>query len=74
MKKSAWEKSEFGKIKAVNIFNAFYHGVIAAGTMFFAEPTTSIKALGILFASTAFFSIFKALGTNSKGEMLKGEQ
>lgn len=73
MKKSAWEKSEFGKIKAVNIFNALYHGIIALGTMYFAEPTTSIRALAILFSSTVFFSIFKALGTNSKGDILKGE-
>lgn len=74
MKKSAWEKSEFGKIKAVNIFNALYHGIIASGTLYFAEPNTSIRALVILFASTVFFSIFKALGTNTKGELLKGEK
>lgn len=68
MKKSAWEKSEFGKIKAVNVFNAFYHGVAAAGTMYFVEPNTSIRALVILFASTVFFSIFKGVKTNSKGQ------
>ena len=36
--KSAWQKSEFGKIKWVNILNAAYHAVSAVGNVFiFAE-------------------------------------
>lgn len=66
-KKSAWEQSEFGKIKPVNLFNAMYHALIAVGTLYFAEPASSIQTLCILGASTFFFSIFKGATSNDKG-------
>ena len=68
MKKSAWQKSEFGQIKSVNIFNGAYHAIISMGTLYFAEPTTTLQTLAILGASTFFFSIFKGSKTNSKGQ------
>jgi hypothetical protein len=74
MKKSAWQKSEFGKIKAVNIFNAAYHALIAVGTLYFAEPTTTLQTLAILGASTFFFSVFKGVSTNSNGKPFTKEQ
>ena len=73
-KKTAWQKSEFGKIKWVNVFNALYHAVIAVGTLYFAEPTSSIDTLVILAASTFFFSVFKGASTNSEGIPFKGEK
>lgn len=73
-KKTAWQKSEFGKIKWVNIFNAAYHAVIAVGTLYFAEPKSGIDTLAILFGSTFFFSVFKGVTTNSQGQPFKGEQ
>lgn len=72
--KSAWQKSEFGKIKWVNIFNAAYHAVIAVGTLYFAEPKSGIDTLAILFGSTFFFSVFKGVTTNSQGQPFKGER
>ena len=72
--KSAWQKSEFGKIKWVNIFNAAYHSVIAVGTLYFAEPKSALDTLAILFGSTFFFSVFKGITTNSQGQPFKGEQ
>lgn len=67
-KKSSWSQSEFGKIKLVNIFNAMYHALIAVGTLYFAEPTSSVQTLCILGASTLFFSVFKGMSTNTKGQ------
>ena len=75
MKKSAWEKSEFGKIKAVNVFNAFYHSIIAAipsvltflgmGRM----PNDSELWLSVSTVAAVFLgSIFKGVSTNSKGQ------
>ena len=72
--KSAWQKSEFGKIKWVNILNAAYHAVIAVGTLYFAEPKSELGTLAILFGSTFFFSVFKGITTNSQGQPFKGEQ
>ena len=72
--KSAWQKSEFGKIKWVNILNAAYHAVIAVGTLYFAEPKSELDTLAILFGSTFFFSVFKGITTNSQGQPFKGEQ
>ena len=72
--KSAWQKSEFGKIKWLNIFNAAYHAVIAVGTLYFAEPKSELDTLAILFGSTFFFSVFKGITTNSQGQPFKGEQ
>ena len=72
--KSAWQKSEFGKIKWVNILNAAYHAVIAVGTLYFAEPQSALGTLAILFGSTFFFSVFKGITTNSQGQPFKGEQ
>lgn len=66
-KKTAWQQSEFGKIKAVNIFNAVYHALIAVGTLYFAEPEASVQTLCILGASTFFFSIFKGATSNANG-------
>ena len=66
-KKSAWEQSEFGKIKPVNIFNALYHALIAVGTLYFAEPASSVQTICILGASTFFFSIFKGATSNKSG-------
>lgn len=75
MTKSAWSKSEFGKIKAVNIFNAFYHAIMAAipsiltflgmgrmpndGELWISASTVAAVFLG---------SIFKGISTNSKGQ------
>ena len=73
-KKTAWQQSEFGKIKWVNVFNALYHSIIAVGTLYFAEPTSSIDTLIILAASTFFFSIFKGASTNSEGKPFTKEQ
>jgi hypothetical protein len=73
-KKTSWQKSEFGKIKWVNIFNAVYHAVIAVGTLYFAEPASTLQTLGILGASTFFFSVFKGASTNSEGVPFKGEK
>jgi hypothetical protein len=66
-KKTAWQQSEFGKIKPVNLFNAAYHALIAVGTLYFAEPASSIQTLCILGASTFFFSIFKGATSNANG-------
>ena len=74
MKKSAWQKSEFGQIKWVNVFNAIYHSIIAAGTLYFAEPSSTIQTIVILAASTFFFSIFKGATTNSEGQPFRKEQ
>jgi hypothetical protein len=66
-KKTAWQQSEFGKIKPVNIFNAFYHALIAVGTLYFAEPSSSVQTLCILGLSTFFFSIFKGATSDTNG-------
>jgi hypothetical protein len=66
-KKTAWQQSEFGKITWVNAFNAVYHAVIAVGTLYFAEPASSIQTICILGASTFFFSIFKGATSNANG-------
>ena len=54
--KSAWQKSEFGKIKWVNILNAAYHAVIAVGTLYFAEPQSALGTLAIPFRIQHSFS------------------
>ena len=73
MKKSAWQKSEFGQIKWVNVFNGLYHAVVAVGSLYFLEPTSELNTLVILGASTFFFSIFKGASTNSNGIPFKKE-
>lgn len=81
MKKSAWQKSEFGKIKAVNIFNAAYHSLmslipqiltfVGMGRM----PSDSEFYLGLSVVASVFLgSIFKGLNTNSNGTPFKKEQ
>jgi len=80
-KKTAWERSKFGKITWVNFFNALAHGVGTFGTTFFAllnlpQLLTDFKLTmwqafvsASLAGTGAFvFDIIKRLGfpTNSK--------
>ena len=80
-KKTAWQKSEFGKIKWVNVFNAFYHAILVslpqASTLFALGRFPTVAECYIIGSSVmvAFFgSLFKGMYTNSQGQPFKGEQ
>ncbi len=74
------KKSEFGKIKGVDLANALYHGLAAVSVPFVGFlgmgriPTKSeCFILLSVFAGAIFADIFKRGATNSNGELLKGE-
>ena len=80
-KKTAWQQSEFGKIKWVNVFNAFYHtlAVVLPASVAYIKlgrlPNETEFYVLLSIALTAFgASIAKAISTNSKGQPFKGEQ
>lgn len=72
-KKSAWEKSKFGKINIVDVFNGIYASIVAVGTLYFTEPTSELKTMAILAGSTFFFALFGGASTNSEGKLFKKE-
>ena len=76
----AKQKSEFGKIKAVDLLNALYHavgavlvpfvGFLGAGKL----PTHSeLYILASVFIGAFAADIFKRGATNSNGEVFKKE-
>lgn len=74
------KKSEFGKIKGIDLLNSCYHGIVAtvfiATNVFFGEatPTTQdYKMLAGTFLTAFFMSLFKTTATNSNGEVFKKE-
>lgn len=74
------KKSEFGKIKLLDLLNSLYHGVVAtiflAINVFFgaSSPTTQdYKMLIGTFLTAFFMSIFKTTTTNSDGQVFKKE-
>jgi len=71
-KKTAWQQSEFGRIKPVNIFNAAYATFVAVIPMWLSLmpvlTNEEYTAIGITAASVFFGSIFKGMNTNSKGQ------
>ena len=74
------KKSEFGKIKAVDLLNALYHAIGAVAIPFFGflgvgrmPSGGEWYILASVFGSALFADIFKRAITNSKGEVLKSE-
>ena len=74
-KKTAWERSEFGKIKLLNLFNALYHALMVAipALIVFLSigmiPNTEEIYITISTVATAFFgSLFKGMFTNENGK------
>lgn len=74
------KKSEFGKIKGVDLLNALYHAVGAVAIPFFGflgagrMPNGSEwYILASVFGSAIFADIFKRSVTNSNGQVLKNE-
>ena len=74
------KKSEFGKIKLLDIVNSCYHGVVAtiflAINVFFGAVPPTIQDYKMLCGTffTAFcLSLFKTSATNSDGEIGKKE-
>ena len=73
-------KSEFGKIKGVDILNSAYHGIVAtvfiATNVFFGQLAPTIhdyKMLAGTFVTAFFMSLFKTTATNSEGQVFKKE-
>ena len=74
-KKTALQRSEFGQINWVNVFNACYHGLNSAFgslvTLLIIQngvlTKTNLIVTGSAFLTTVLGSIFKGLQTNSKG-------
>lgn len=86
MKKSAWKKSKFGRINAVDLLNSLalalgtavptFFGLINADAVIKDFKITIVQAAvatAIAFASTFCFDIVKRLGTNSSGQLRKEE-
>jgi len=73
-KKTALQRSEFGKINLVNVFNAVYHGLNAGLTACLALYITqgylsreNIIATVATFLTTVLGSIFKGMNTGQSG-------
>ena len=75
------KKSEFGKIKAVDLWNALYHAIGAVAVPFFGYlgmgkmPVQSeLFILLSVFGSAFFADVFKRSVTNSSGESFTKEK
>jgi hypothetical protein len=73
-------KSEFGKLKWLDLVNSLYHAFVAvvfiAINVFFGniQPTMQdYKMLIGTFLTAFFMSLFKTSATNSSGEVFKKE-
>lgn len=74
------KKSEFGKIKWVDLLNALYHALAAVTPVFFGYlgmgtmPTNKeLLILLSVFGSAFFGDVLKRGVTNSNGSVLKSE-
>lgn len=75
------KRSEFGKIKGVDLLNAMYHGLAAVSVPFVgylaqgkAPDSEALYLLLSVFLGAFFADIFKRTATNSAGAVLKKEK
>jgi 4-hydroxybenzoate polyprenyltransferase len=75
------KRSEFGKIKGVDLLNALYHGLAAVSIPFVGYLSQGKMPdlkdgylLLSVFLGAVFADIFKRTATNSNGEAFKKEK
>ena len=85
-KKTAWQKSAFGRINTVDLLNALAHALAASVPTFFGlinaelviksfsiTITEATTATAIAFFSAFCFDVIKRLNTNSEGKFSEKE-